>query len=583
MTRLQFKSVAILFFFSSLLYSQKISFDISGNTVFPKSQYKLWLNNIKAKSNEALKDSILSRLSANLSDEGYLNFKIDTLQVLRRDSLNTLVKIKISEGKPTVINNIILSGLTREDSLQIIPYFRFLKGRVFSKSEIEIPINKVLTNLENNGYPFAEIKIRSVVLSQDSANPCADVYLKIEKGELARVDKIEVEGNKSTKDDVIIREFKFDKGEKYSEKKINLGLKALQKLDYFSSVSKPLFYLTADGKGVLKVRVKEKSTNSFDGIIGYVPATNNKEAGYLTGYLNVSLRNLFGTGRAFAFRWLQENKNSQELELKYLEPWVFDFPVNVNLSLLQRKQDTTYVKRNLNLGVTYLATERLSASLIVGSSATVPLLSAKQNYSVFNSSSVTSGAAFQYDSRDNLFAPTAGVVFKSIYKFTLKKIYGPKQLLTSTIKTKSNLQKLELGFSYYYSLFGRNIIALNLSGVELRGSQTDLSDLYLIGGANTIRGYREKQFACTTAAWSNLEYRYLLGENSFGFLFLDAGYYLKSGDVVNSPVKQSGLLRSYGLGFSLATGLGVLKVSYAVAKGNSLTEGFIHFGIHNRF
>ena len=36
-------------------------------------------------------------------------------------------------------------------------------------------------------------------------------------------------------------------------------------------------------------------------------------------------------------------------------------------------------------------------------------------------------------------------------------------------------------------------------------------------------------------------------------------------------------------GINLETGLGILGVSYALGKGNSLSEGKIHFGIINEF
>ena len=78
------------------------------------------------------------------------------------------------------------------------------------------------------------------------------------------------------------------------------------------------------------INVKEKNTNNFDGIIGYIPPRTEDEKGYVTGLVNVTLRNIFGTGRAAAVRWQKLDRNSQELELKYLEPWLFGYPFNLN-------------------------------------------------------------------------------------------------------------------------------------------------------------------------------------------------------------------------------------------------------------
>ena len=583
MTRLLAKIILVFLCSSYTYYSQNIEFQIMGNRLFTTKQYSDWLGKIRVRNNEELRDSIIARLSRHLTANGYFNFKIDSFSV-KKDSSAIKIILVLKEGVPTTINKIIFDGLNRNDSEFVLQNFSYLTGKVFSKYELESAINQTLRKFENNGYPFTEIKIQSMLFTGgNSPHPTVNIYLKLNKGEPAKIDRIEVEGNSGTKSYVISREFRFNAGEEYSEKKIEQGVAALQKLDYFQEVAKPQYYVDQGGNGILRVRVKEKSTNNFDGIVGYVPSQNKKTNGYFTGYLNISLRNLFGTGRAFAFRWMQENKYSQELELKYLEPWVFNFPINILARLYQRKQDTTYVKRTLNFELTYLASENFSASILAGSESTTPTLNKSLNLSVFNSSSFSSGVIFQYDSRDNIFAPASGAIFNSAYKFTQKKIYGPKELLTPGTKTKTFNQKLELNFAFYLQLFNRNVLAFNLSGRELRGSQLDISDLYRIGGANSVRGYREKQFAGNRTAWSNFEYRYLLARNSFAFLFLDAGYFLKSEGVIGSPNKQSEFLRSYGLGFSLATGLGILKVSYAIAKGSALTEGFIHFGLHNRF
>lgn len=140
------------------------------------------------------------------------------------------------------------------------------------------------------------------------------------------------------------------------------------------------------------VDVVEKNTNNFDGIIGYIPPGKNESSGYITGLVNISLRNLFGTGRAAAIKWNKYNRDSQELDLRYLEPWLFSFPININLGLYQRVQDTTYVQRKLEGSLEYLATEDISASVIIASETVVPTVRTTPVFTVYNSSYVTTGA-----------------------------------------------------------------------------------------------------------------------------------------------------------------------------------------------
>jgi len=581
----RFKILVLLLSLSGISFSQQVNFKIEGNSRLPKEKYIEWLRNIKANDQHALKDTVISRLAKQFSARGYWNFRLDSLSVIKKDSLTTIVFIHVSEGKPTTIKEIKIEGVSQKDSARILPTFEFLKGKPFTKSSVENALNKTLLYFENNGFPFAEIKINSLQFASDTASGemFVNIALSVNPGKKATVDKIETVGNESTKSFVIAREFRYAKGEEYSQSKIEKGMEALKKLNLFSEIDEPEFYLNEKGEGILVVHVKEKQVNGFDGIIGYVPSAKENEKGFFTGYLNISLRNIFGTGRALSFRWQRENKYSQELELKYLEPWLLGFPLNLSFSLFQRKQDTSYVKRIFTVGFNYLASAYFTAFLTGESELVTPLLNSSEKYSVLNSSRFAIGGGIKYDSRDNLIAPTRGVLFSTSYLFSRKEIKGPQKLLTPQIQKASFQQKVEVNFGYYLKIHGRAIAALNIAGRELKASQPEESDLYRIGGANTVRGYREKQFSGSRALWTNAEFRFLLDINSFAFLFYDAGYVMHPASVLNTIKKSENFLASYGLGFSLETALGILKISYAIAKGTPLNEGFIHFGLANSF
>jgi len=117
----------------------------------------------------------------------------------------------------------------------------------------------------------------------------------------------------------------------------------------------------------------------------------------------------------------------------------------------------------------------------------------------------------------------------------------------------------------------------------LRGPTFENSDLYRLGGTNSLRGYREGQFLGSRIFWSNLEYRALLTIRSYGFIFFDTGYYLRPGEPDRNIDKSEDFLYGYGLGLNLETALGVLRVSYALGKGDTFSDGKIHFGILNEF
>jgi outer membrane protein insertion porin family len=569
-----------LIFLTSFLYHQSIyNIEVKGNKTFSASDVITWSGiTLGSKPFKGIEDSVKFRLARNFAVRGFVNSTFD-VNLIVLDSLKANLNISIKEGAPSYVNQIIFENALAADSLDLIPQFIFMEGRIFNKFELEDNISNILTQYENSGYPFIKVIIPSVTFFSDTSSGkfYADVRLKIDRGTKNNIDKIEIAGNKKTKDYVITRELRIKTGEVYSQKKIEELPDRLNRLRFFDPVSIPSYYLNSKNEGVLVINIKEKETNNFDGILGYIPGTNN-QPGYLTGLVNLNLRNLFGTGRIATVRWQQVDRFSQELEIHYLEPWILGYPFNLTGSLLQRKQDSSYVQRTFEGSIEFLASENFSASFIFSSEVVIPTINDTYVPPVFNSSSLTTGVNLKYDTRDDPYAPMKGILFNNLDSFSKKTIKGPASLITSTTLTKINLQRIQIDLGLYYSLFLRQVVAFGIHGRELLGSAFENSDLYRLGGTSTLRGYLENQFLGSRVAWTNLEYRFLLARRSYIFTFFDSGYYF------NSAVdKKEDYKLGYGLGLSIETGLGVLGVSFALGQGDSFSEGKIHFGIINEF
>lgn len=560
--------------------------EITGSSEFSKSELTGWSGLRKGiKYFAGLTDSAKHRIASNLSDRGYHHFTFSETEIIySSDSSKVNINFNVDIDNPTYVNDIIFEN-DSTISDEIINSFGFIKGQIFDKSNIEKTIEKTLVQFENQGYPFSKIVINSAHIYKDSLSEeyLCDLHLTIDAGLESTISNVEIRGNSSTKEYVIIRELRIDKGEKYSQERIEELPRRLNRLRFFQPVSIPQFFINSKKEGILLVEVKEKETNNFDGILGYIPGRDESEKGYLTGLVNISLRNLFGTGRALAFRWQQIDRNSQDLELKYLEPWFLNYPLNINIALFQRKQDSSYVQRRLEGGIEYLATEDISAGVFISSQSVIPTEREIPIFTVFNSSIFTSGINARIDSRDDPYAPTSGLLFDNSYSFSQKTINGPAAFITENVKTKINHQRITFDFSIFYELFLRQVIAVSVHGRELRGDTFENSDLFRLGGTNSLRGYREDQFLGSRVLWTNLEYRYLLSPRSFASLFFDTGYYLRKAEPERLILNSEEFKYGYGLGINLETALGVLGVSFALGEGDSFGDGKIHFGIINEF
>lgn len=578
MIRLTIKIFLITF---STLYTQQISkIAVTGNTVFPVDKYEQVITISPGNNFETSTiDTINNRISYFLFSEGYYNHKIefDTLKELD----NTAISINLEEGHPTFIHKIVPKGLSKNDSILFAKTFLGSEGDIFSRSNINYYSSKLINSFERNGYPFASLKIEDQKFGLENGNNFVTLKMDVDKGPLSKIDKIIIEGNESTKTSVIERELGLSYAEPYDQGKVDKIPYKLNKLGFFRPLETPEFFLDDKKKGILRINVEEINTNNFDGILGYVPGTKS-ESGFFTGFVNINMRNLFGTGRAILIKWEQEDKSSQELELNYLEPWFLDYPINISFGLYQRKQDSTFVQRNVSGELAYLFSNDISASLILTSESTIPSENSLTNINVFNSTLFTTGASFRIDTRDDIFAPTKGIKFNNTYKYSSKTI-DDIALSESGISSDNTLQKFEVDLDMFYSLWTSHILSLGLHGREMKGSLIEYSDLYSLGGTKSLRGYKEKQFRGNRVFWSNLEYRFLFDSRSFMFGFIDSGYLLRRKEPALNILEQEEFKIGYGFGLSLETAIGILKVSYALGEEDSMNNGKIHFGIANEF
>jgi outer membrane protein assembly factor BamA len=530
----------------------------------------------------------LERIAAEYHEHGYFfaRVRLDTL-VFTSDSSFVDLVLSITEQQQARVGMLHVDGNTAFATEDILRQFDTKPDNVFHPSILERDIENLLRRYERTGYPFAQVRISTIRFGEEDAveamtnrhgtpEGALTITLHVDEGVFVQINEILVEGNKETETNVIVRETRLRPGEPYNEDKVRTIPQRLRRLNIFSSVNEAELYVGSRGGGLL-IKVQEGPTNTFDGVAGYVPGISG-EQGFFTGLVNVGMRNLFGTARKLNVRWQREDRLSQELALRYVEPWVLDFPVNLSGSFFQRQQDTTYVRRMIELKGDFMLTEHLTLGALYSHENVIPSSGVRFPS---NSSTITTGVEVQYDSRDDIFSPTSGILYRSDYRIGRKKIFGLPD--TSTLERTITVQKLGLDFEWFVETFPRQVTMLGLRGRELRSGNIEIGDLYRFGGANTMRGYRENQFAGSRVVWSNAEYRLLLARRSFVFGFFDSGYYFRPTDESLGMTSAQGFKYGYGVGIRLETALGNIGVSFALGEGDSFSQGKIHLGLINEF
>jgi outer membrane protein insertion porin family len=581
-------SIIYLILFINAAFSQtKISsVNISGNNFYSESDIlKMMVSKKDADYRQEQYLLDLKTIRDQYKSSGYLYVKFDEEKVLfSDDSSFAEIEIKINEGKKVEVGKIETYGNITVSDSEILNLFRTKKGDVLNDKILNDDIQELLKLYETRNLPFAKITIKDISVYRENNIEKLNIELDITENSKVKIDQVKIKGNETTEDYVIIRELKLSKSSVITSKSLQEMKSRLDRLNIFESVEDPKIYSVRNKKeSGLLIEVKEGNTNTFDGVLGYNPPKNENESGYLTGLVNVSFKNLFGTGRKIQARYLQDVKESQELEFNYLEPYVFSLPININFGFLQRIQDTAYTMRNLDLKGDFLFSDKFTISLVGGYNRVIPSDVINPAIIVPDSRILSSGVELKYDTRDNIFIPEKGSLYKSFYSYGSKRIFYNSSVLNSEYYENFSIQRYYLEVEFYASFLKRQTVLLRLFGGEVKSEKLDEADLFRIGGNKYIRGYRLEQYLASRIASSNLELRYSISRKGFLFGFYDSGYYFRPADFVNNFPEQSGFLYGYGIGIRLESGLGIIGVSYALGKDDGILDGILNFGLINDF
>ncbi|MFI5253516.1 MAG: outer membrane protein assembly factor [Bacteroidota bacterium] len=560
------------------------SISIQGNHILTTRQIN---DAISTKPGSPYSSETIKRDIAAISDlyntEGYYSAAIGVTRLdISADSSDANIEFTIDEGDRSTINSIQIEGNTVFTTDEILNAFDTRAGNLLNPAVLERDIDGLVTRYEKTGYPFASVKIEKITPAAQGSSHNLDIAVAIREESRIRINEIRVSGNTETREHVIVRETGISPGDVYNPDKLVNIRKRLNRLNIFSRVEDPELYVTGDGVGGLQLRVREGNTNTFDGVLGYIPGSGVPgDNGSFSGLVNVSMRNLFGTARKFSVLWQKDDRYSQELAFKYLEPWVFDYPVDIGTSFDQRQQDTTYIRRSIEL----TGDLRLSDVFTVGgvfTNETVIPSATLTGAPLSGSSTTTTGVQLFFDSRDDIVSPATGVYYKNDYRIGSKKITSGAAYLAGG-QLSNVVQKIALDVEFYFEPVLHQVIAMTLHGRQLTSGNIELADLYRFGGATTLRGYRENQFLGSRIAWTNTEYRFITSYRTYFFGFFDTGYYFLPADTLTGASTSQHFKYGYGIGTRFETSLGNVGVSFALGEGDTFSQGKIHVGLINEF
>ncbi len=417
-------------------------------------------------------------------------------------------------------------------------------------------------------YPVLALSVIQPV-ERDSLTAINPVF-RLDPGEKVIIDTVIYEGAERTSPELLCRESVVLIGQTPDTKKISTYLENFKNYPFLSIKSQPEIVKTRAGTFGLLVQVAEHSTNVFSGAVGYVPPTGTTK-GYVTGEVEINLNNISGRGRRLNVYWSKPNRNSQQIDLSYYEPWILKTNYSATGRFSQVLRDTLAVIRELDIGFGRRMSRRGSASLNLNYTATMPTAGGRELLGLTDISTRGIGINIKYDSRDNPANPRRGILL------------GGNTYISRRTEDDKRLWQDKFGVNgeAVLSLRPQFVAACiwNYRGQWLSEGVPVYSDYYWLGGARTLRGYANDLFGGSEVAGMNYELRWLISKNGRMHLFFDQGYYrlpVAGADGRSYP-------HSYGIGLRLDSRMGIIGLDYGFGRGDTFSTAKIHVFLETNF
>ena len=440
---------------------------------------------------------------------------------------------------------------------------------------------QVLDYSENNGYPFAIVKLDSIETEDHEISASLDLF----RGPKIVYSKIKVIGYDKLKLPWLENYLGVLEGKLYSEKQVKSIADKLKELSFVRMDKTPEVRFTST-TATIELSLTEKKVNNVDGVIGFLPNQKEDSKLLLTGSFNLHLFNLFSTAKQLHIDWQKVNVNSQTLNTSFYYPQVFKMPLGFSFEFNLLKEDTIYLNRNSQLNIDFNLKPRhkiFFSTVFENSSILGQSTITTENTATFNDYKINYyGLVYKINALDDALLPTSGSLFQLDAFTGSKKFSVPGENPSSEVEIKSTQFKMGTTFEHYFQLASNYIVKFKIRSGNIIGENIFTNDLFRIGGLRTIRGFNENFFYLSDFVYSNLEFRIAQNSATYFFAFYDQG-------LVNN--KLDGLGIDYpigtGLGLSLGTKSGLFNLVIGIGKSRSqifsLNSAKIHFGYVGRF
>jgi outer membrane protein insertion porin family len=347
------------------------------------------------------------------ASRGYIDFQVLSVATeVVRERNGFFLTFTVQEGQSykfgTIKATSDLSEIDPDDFLKIV---RLKSGATYSPFLVDQTVERIEDYAVLKGMNFIRVTPR---VTRNDADLTLDLELVIDRGPRVYVERIDIEGNTTTLDRVIRREFEAVEGDPFNPRQIRRSANRIRALGFFSTVDVTPREGSSPDRVILDVDVEDKPTGSLSLGVSYGASSG------VGAVASLSESNFLGRGQLLRFR-IGTASNNQDAELTFAEPKFLGRNLRLELSLTQTaatQQNIGFdvVRRGFQPSIQFPLSERGSLNLFFNrSNSTVQNVTSATPALVLpvgTRRSTVLGLTYTYDSRNSGLDPNSGVILR---------------------------------------------------------------------------------------------------------------------------------------------------------------------------
>jgi len=550
-------------FISSIKFEGNRSFSAGKlKTLIGTKKRQLFLGGGLFDADSVRKDTL--RLKKFYIDNGYRDATVEPTYIYNKERTRMTLIFTIDEGQRYTIGEIELRGNKVFTGREVRKVLKVKPGDKLIETKMIREEQRIQDLYGEGGYIEARVKRK---MTYREAAPVADITYEISEGRKMRVGRITIKGNYKTKDKVIRRNITLAPGDVFNVKELRLSHSALLNRRYFDEVH----FSWAEGElpDTQDITVEVAEGRTGDIIFGFGVTSNSGAFGNIA----LTQRNFdiadfprsfkdFFTGNAFVGAGqllrlqVQPGTEFSRFSLDFREPYLFDKPVSLSLSLFRHERaysnyDETRTGAIVGLGRRFKRHFYVEAAFRIENIDIndVDMTSPADLLAVEGASTIQSFIfTARWDKRDNYWLPTKGYQITARVEPAGQLLGGDFDFTKYTLSASCHKTLItdDLDRKHILSLSGKVGFAEPVGDTKT----VPIFERFFAGGATTIRGFDFRGVGPHVAGdaiggesliLASLEYNFPIFEESIrGVIFVDSGgVFPGSGDIDFGQLRAS--------------------------------------------